>query len=143
MATFVIVDEFVKNCLIKKIDASADTFKWFLTNSTPTEAGTTVKADLTPITEQNGYSEHTSTITFAETGSGTGIWRFAVDADKTWTASGGSFGPFRYAVLYDDTPTSPADPIVGYVDYGSSITVLTSETFTLDFDANLAVFTAA
>lgn len=143
MATLVITDEFVNYVLTKKIDCGADTFKVFLTNSTPTEAGTQVKGDLTPITEQNGYTEWTPTTGFAETGAGTGTWRFNVGADKTWTASGGSFGPFRYAVLYDDTPTTPADPIVGYVDYGSSVTVNTGETFTLDFDANFAAFTAS
>jgi hypothetical protein len=143
MATFVVVHEFINNVLTGKINASSDTFKFFLTNSTPTAAGTQVKADLTPITPQNGYAEHTPTVTFAETGAGTGIWRFSVGADKTWTATTGGFGPFRYAVVYDDTPTSPADPIVGYVDYGSAITINDTETFTLDFDANFSLFTAA
>lgn len=143
MATFTKVHEFINYVGTKKIDLSADTFKVFLTNSTPTAAGTTVKADLTPITEQNGYTEWTPTCTWAETGAGTGTWRFSVGADKTWTASGGSFGPFRYAVLYDDTPTSPADPIIGYLDYGSAITVATGETFTLNFDANFEALTVA
>lgn len=142
MATFQVVDEWANNVLTGKVNSSTDTFKYFLTNSTPTKAGTQVKADLTPITPQFGYSEHTTTVTLAETGAGTGIWRFSVGADKTWTASGGSFGPFRYAVVYDDTPTSPADPIVGYVDYGSAITVNDTEMFTLDFDANFALYTA-
>lgn len=143
MATFQVVDEFVNNLGTKKIDLSADTFKWFLTNSTPTKAGTQVKGDLTPITEENGYAEWAPTTGWDETGSGTGVWRFNVGADKVWTASGGSFGPFRYAVLYDDTPSSPADPVVGYVDYGSSISVNVGETFTLDLDSNFAAFTAA
>lgn len=142
MATFVLTHEFINYVLTKKIDASADAFKFYLTNATPTAAGSQVKADVAGITEQNGYTEHTPTVTFAETAGGSGIWRFSVGADKTWTASGGSFGPFRYAVCYDDTPTSPADPIVGYVDYGSAITVLVGETFTLDFDANFSLFTA-
>jgi hypothetical protein len=53
-------------------------------------------------------------------------------ADLVLTASG-SVGPFRYVVLYDDTPTSPADPLVGWWDYGSSITMANAETFTVDF----------
>lgn len=141
MATFQRVDEFINYVFTKKIDCSADTFKWFLTNSTPTVAGTTVKADLTPITEQFGYTEWAPTVTWAETGSGTGVWRLSVGADKTWTASGGAIGPFRYAVLYDDTPTSPADPIVGYIDYGSAVTVADLGTFMLDVNANFEVLT--
>jgi hypothetical protein len=46
-------------------------------------------------------------------------------------------------VLYNDTPTSPADPLVGWWDYGSSITLLDTETFTVDFDGTNGVIQAA
>ena len=49
------------------------------------------------------------------------------------TASGG-VRPFRYVYVYSDTPTSPADPLIGYYDYGSSITLANGETLTVDFD---------
>jgi hypothetical protein len=52
--------------------------------------------------------------------------------DLVLTASG-AVAPFRYVVLYDNTPTSPADPLVGWWDYGSSITMANGETFTVDF----------
>jgi hypothetical protein len=61
--------------------------------------------------------------------------------DVVFTASGGSFGPFRYAVVYNDTPTSPADPLVCWWDYGSSISCNDGEKFTVDFGAS--VFTIA
>ena len=54
-----------------------------------------------------------------------------------FTAAGGSIGPFRYAVLYNDTPVSPANPLIGYWDYGSSVTLASGETFTVDFGASL------
>lgn len=57
-------------------------------------------------------------------------------ADVVFTASG-SMGPFRYAILYDDTLTG--DPLIGYWDYGSSITLASGETFTVDFDATTGV----
>jgi hypothetical protein len=64
-------------------------------------------------------------------------------ADVVFTASGGSVGPFRYAVLYDDTQTSPAKPLIAWWDYGSSITLADTETFTVDFDGTNGVLQLA
>ena len=62
---------------------------------------------------------------------GSGIWRFNA-ADFLWTPSGADFAPFRYVVIYDDTPSSPADPLVGLWDYGTNLTVTDGATFTAD-----------
>jgi len=141
-STFQVADEWANYLSTKKIDCSADVFKLVLTNTAVTKAGTQVLTDITQITTQNGYAPATMTMTFAETGAGTGIWRLSMGADKTWTASGGSFGPFRYVVMYDDTPAAtPTDPIVGWWDYGSAITPADTETFTVDVDANFSVYT--
>jgi hypothetical protein len=43
-------------------------------------------------------------------------------------------GPFRYVVEFNDTPTTPLDPLICYWDYGSSISLANTETFTEDFD---------
>jgi hypothetical protein len=59
-----------------------------------------------------------------------------VVSDLTLTATG-AVGPFRYIYVYNDTPTSPADPLIAYYDYGSSVTLNTGETLTLDFGTEL------
>lgn len=143
MAAFTFFDEFKNYLGDKQIDLSADTFKLYLTNTAPVVATHQVKADLAGITVENGYDEITiTTPTWQETAGGSGIWRFAGDADEVWTASGGSFGPFQYVILYDDTPAAtPTDPLVGYWDYGSSISITNGNTFTLDLDANFEIFT--
>jgi hypothetical protein len=40
---------------------------------------------------------------------------------------------FRYVDLYNDTPTSPADPLIAWWDYGSDVTLASGETFTIDY----------
>lgn len=55
-------------------------------------------------------------------------------ADLVLTASGGAVAAFRYIGIYNDTPTSPADPMICWFDYGSSLTLADGETLTLDFD---------
>ncbi len=63
-------------------------------------------------------------------------------ADLVLTASG-TVPTFRYVVLYNDTPTSPADPLIGYYDYGAAVDLLNTETFTIDFDGTNGVLTLA
>lgn len=138
MATFTLFDEFKKYLGDGTIDLDSHTFKWMLTNTAPSVANNTVKADITEISAGNGYTaggQALDSVTWSETGSGTGIFRFTA-ADEVFTASGGSIGPFRYVVLYDDTPSSPADPLVGYLDYGSEATLTSGNTFTVDVGAN-------
>lgn len=111
----------------------ADTLKILLTNTAPT-AATAVKADLTEIAAGNGYSAGGPTVTASSSAQTSGTYKLVID-DVTITAAGGSIGPFRYFVLYNDTPTSPADPVIGYWDYGSSITLANGESITVDFSS--------
>lgn len=133
MATFNKFECFVGDLGDKVHDLDADTLKVYLTNNTPSASADSVKADLAGITEQNGYAPADIQNGWSESG-GTGT---LTGVDYEWTASGGSFGPFRYAVLDNDTPTSPADPLVAWWDYGSSITVNAGEKFKVDFGASI------
>jgi len=124
---------------LKVHELNADTCKVYLTNNAPSASLDSVKADLAEISAGNGYTSggEDSTNTYSET-SGTGT---LAGTDIVWTASGGTIGPFRYAVLYNDTPTSPADPLIAWWDYGSSITLNDGETFTVDFGASIFTLT--
>ena len=141
MATFNKFQDFVEQLGkgVHQLHAAGHTLKVYLTNDTPDAALDAVKADLAEITAQNGYPAGGVDIQqdYTESG-GTGT---LTAVDVVFTASGGSFGPFRYAVVYNDTPTSPADPLVCWWDYGSSISLNDGETFTVDFGAS--VFTIA
>ena len=135
MATYVKFQTFVGDLGDKVHDLDADTLKVYLTNDTPDVAADSVKADLAEITAANGYPSGGSDITNAwSESSGTGT---LTGTDVTFTASGGSFGPFRYAVVYNDTPTTPADPLICYWDYGSAVTVADGETFKVDFGTSI------
>lgn len=141
MATFTLFDEW-KSTQGTTANHSTDTFKAYLSNATPTVATHTVKADLAVMSTNLAAAEVTLTTAYSETAGGSGIWRFAANADPVWTASGGTTGSFRYVVIYDDTLISPGtDPLVGYFDYGSSITLNDTETFTLNLDANYELYT--
>lgn len=136
MATFVVVDELAENIGMKKIDLEADTFKAVITNTSPDQATNAVLADLTQIASTGGYAAVTITSpTWTETGAGSGIWEWDCAA-FAWTASGANFATGRYIYIYDDTPTSPADPLVGYLDYGSTFVVTDGNTLTVTPGAN-------
>jgi hypothetical protein len=111
-----------------------DTLKLLLANTAPVNTNQ-VKADLTEISAGNGYAAGGPSVANTSYTQTAGVGKLAGD-DRVITASGGTIGPFRYVALYDDTPTSPADPLLGWWDYGSSITLQDGETFTVDFSDN-------
>lgn len=135
MATYNKFEAFSEHLAEKVHDLNADTLKVYATNATPDAAADAVKADLAEITAQNGYPSGGTDVQNAT--SRTGGTTSVTGVDVTWTASGGTFGPFRYVPLYNDTPTSPAKPLIGWWDYGSSITPADGESFTVDFGASM------
>src|SRR4051812_33507435 len=105
MATYNKFQPFVENLAEKVHNLGADSLRWLLTNTAPV-ATNAVKADLTEITAGNGYVAGGPTPTISSSAQASGTYKLVL-ADVTITAAGGSIGPFRYAVLWNDTPTSP------------------------------------
>jgi hypothetical protein len=116
------------------LTADTDTLKVYLSNTAPSATDDKVKADLAEITNEHGY---TAPVDVANAASQTGGTITVTATDVTITASGGTVGPFRYAVLYNDTPSDPADPLIGYWDYGSSVTLQDGESIKVDFGSSL------
>lgn len=142
MASFFKFHQFVEDLSKKVHNLSSDGLKVYLSNTAPNAATHAVKADLAEIATGNGYAGPIAvTITSCEQTSGT--LRLILADPPLITASGGSIGPFRYAILMNDTPTSPADPLIGAWDYGSAITLADTEGFLIDFSAANGVLTLA
>ena len=135
MASFTKFQQFAEDVGkgVHQLHAAGHTLKVYLTNDTPSVSGDAIKTDLAEITAEHGYPSGGTDIQndYTESG-GTGT---LTGTDVVFTASGGSFGPFRYAVLYNDTAAD--DPLIGYWDYGSSISCAAGETFTVDFGASI------
>lgn len=105
----------------------------------PTGATSTcVLANVTQISYTNLSSRNVTTSSSAQTA---GTYKLEL-ADLTLSATG-TVGPFRYIYLFNDTPTSPADPLIGYFDYGSSLTLNNGESLTIDFDQATGALTLA
>lgn len=138
MATFNKFQSFVEAVAEKKHDLGADTLKIMLCNTAPV-ATNAVKADLTEISAGNGYTAGGTQATISSSAQTSGTYKLVL-ADVVFTATG-AVGPFRYPVLYNDTATN--DELIGYWDYGSSISLANGETFTVDLDATNGVLTIA
>jgi hypothetical protein len=140
MASFNKFHSFVEALAEKVHKLDTDTLKVMLTNTAPVNTNT-VKANLTEIGAGNGYTAGGNTATATASSQTSGTYKLVLDDPATWTASGGTIGPFRYAVLYNDTASN--DELIGWWDYGSSITLQAGETFKVDFNASTGVLTIA
>lgn len=137
MATFNKVNDFVVNA-VHNMDLESDQIVVALSNtapasetSNPASDGNGILGNVTEVSYTNLSSRNVTTTSSTQT---SGTYKLVL-TDITLTSSGGATGPFRYVYIYDDTVTSPADPLIGYYDYGSSLTLNDGDSLTVDFSA--------
>jgi len=115
-----------------------DTLKIVIHTDAPVIATDATLSDLTQITG-TGYTaggEDTQ-----NNGSRSGGTVSVTAVDVVWTAGASDWSASaRYVGLYNDTPVSPADPLMLDWDYGSTFQLANGETFTADFGASVATF---
>ena len=137
MATYNKFNQFVEDVAHGVHDLATDQLVVALTNTAPV-ATNSVLADLTEISYTNLSSRNITTSASAES---SGTYKLTL-SDLTLTASG-AVATFRYVVIYNDNPTSPADPLIAWYDYGSAVTMANGETFDIDFDGTNGLLTIA
>jgi hypothetical protein len=137
MAAFTKLPGFVEHLAEKVHNLGSDQLALALSNTAPGSEATPptgstaacVLANVTQISYTNLSSRNLTTASSTQT---SGTYKL-VTSDITLSATG-TVGPFRYIYIFNDTPTSPVDPLIGYYDYGSSLTLYNGETLTVDFD---------
>lgn len=147
--TFTKINDWIDN-MADAADMNADSFLIALSNtapasetSNPTADGNGVVANVTQISYTNYTDSLTvdrtlESVTSAQSG---GTYTFDA-ANFTITASGGAIATFRYLYIYDDTPTAPADPLVGVWDAGAGVTLNDTDTLNVNINAS-GIFTIA
>ena len=137
MATFNKINDFVVNA-VHNMDLESDQIVVALSNTAPSAEGTDPTTDgngiLGNVTEVSYTNCSTRNVTTTSSTQASGTYKLVL-TDITLTASGGYVGPFRYVYIFNDTVATPADPLIGYYDYGLSLTLNDGDSFTLDFSA--------
>lgn len=135
MASYNKHNQFVEDTYEKVHDLDSDQHVVALTAAANAPVATnSVLADLTQVSYTNLSSRNVTTSSGSQT---SGTYKLVL-ADLVLTASG-AVATFRYVDLYNDTPTSPADPLIAWWDYAANVTLASGETFTVDFDATNGV----
>lgn len=138
MATFNKYQKGVE-ALVEGVNAGSDAWKVALSNRTPVAATDGTLASAVEISAGNGYTAGGNAATTSSSTQTSGTYKLVLNSPTTWTATGGSIGPFQYAILYDST----TDNLIGYWDYGSPVTLSVGESFSVVLDGTSGVFTVA
>lgn len=130
MASFNKFNAFVNDLATKVHNLHADTLKVMLSNTAPA-ATNAVKSDVSEIGAGNGYAAGGAQATLVSDGQSAGTYKLVL-SQPLYAAVGGSFGPFRYAVLYN--ASAAGGNLIGWWDYGTSLTVTSGNSFQVQTD---------
>jgi len=135
MATYNKFNQFVEDLAHGVYNFSSDTTTT-LTVALTTAANAPVATNsiLTNLTQISYTNLSSRVASVSSSGQTTGTYTLVLN-DLTLNATG-TVATFRYVVLYDDDPTSPADPLICWWDYGSDLTLQNGESLTIDFGAD-------
>ena|SRR6202035_3308935 len=131
MASFNKFNAFVADVANKVHNLGSDTLKVMLSNTAPS-ATNAVKTDITEISAGNGYAAGGGAATLVSSAQASGTYTLKLN-NVTFTAAGGTIGPFRYCVLYNATAAS--GNLIGWYDYGTALSVTSGNSFQVQFDA--------
>lgn len=139
MATFSKFQPFIEDVFEGVHNFGSHQFVVFLTTeaNAPTATMRTL-SEVTTISYTNLSSRNITTTSSSQT---SGTFK-SILQDIVLTASG-AVATFRRVGVYNDTPTSPADPLVGHFDHGSDVTLANGETYTIDFDGTNGFISAS
>ena len=152
MAGFNKFNCFVEDVAEKVHNLGSDSLKIMLTNTAPNAADTVfdtsvdlrleATSNALDLTTSEEYTTSRAAVTITASSQAAGTYKL-VGNDVVFTATTG-FGPFRYAVLYNNTAGAAASrPLIGWWDYTSAVTLLALETFTVDLDQAAGILTIA
>ena len=130
-------NQFVADVSNKVHNFGSDTFNVCYTNTAPV-ATNTVYSNITDLSTGNGYTAGGIALTLVSSTQASGTYKYIASLPNPTTTATGSVGPFRYAVLYNNT--AAGKNLVGWWDYGSNLTLASGNTFTVALDATNGVF---
>lgn len=139
MASFVKFQSFVEALAEKVHNLGSDQLKVACTNTDPTATCTKYSEITSPLATTNLNGATPFNVTTSTSAQSSGTYKLVCD-DLTLTATG-SFGPFQYVILYNDTASNKE--VIGYWNYGSAVTMAATDTFKIDFDGSNGVLTIA
>ena len=128
-----VYNQFKTEIMNKVIDLEADTIMVALLDNSHSFDQTAVGwavPDANELSAGGGYSEGGEALASKAVTQESTHGKFDA-ADVSWTSA--TFTAY-HAVIYDDTPTSPADPLICSIDFGGAQSV-SSGTFTIQWAA--------